>query len=106
MGHEAACELLATKTVVPEAARAVYSHCAVIEAPRGLPDGDYEVEFAGEVAITSLRNGAWMVGRILPHTYSEAASFYGRETAQPAPASDATERRASIRPKTTETPQA
>ena len=76
MGRETSCELLATKTVVPEASRAVYSHCAIIEAPSDLPDGDYEVEFAGEVAVTSLRGGSWMVGRILPHTYPEARQFY------------------------------
>jgi hypothetical protein len=82
MGREAACELLATKTVLPEASRAVYSHCAIIEAPSDLPDGDYEVEFAGEVAVTSLREGYWMVGRILPHTYSEVRSFYASESAR------------------------
>jgi hypothetical protein len=82
MGREASCELLATKTVVPEAVSAVYSHCAVIEAPRDLPDGDYEVEFAGEVAVVTLRGGSWMVGRILPHTYSEAATFYSEEVAR------------------------
>ena len=81
MGREAKCELLATKTVVSESTEPVYSHCAIIEAPKNLPDGDYEVEFAGEVAITSLRDGSWMVGRILPHTYSEAASFYAAESA-------------------------
>ena len=48
MGREAACELLATKNVVAEASRPVYSHCAVIEAPTDLPDGEYEVYFAGE----------------------------------------------------------
>jgi hypothetical protein len=82
MGREAACELLATKTVVPEASRAVYSHCAIIDAPSDLPDGDYEVEFAGEVAVTSLRDGCWMVGRLLPHTYSEAKSFYAAESSR------------------------
>jgi hypothetical protein len=84
MGREVNCELLATKTVVPEAPQPVYSHCAIIEAPRDLPDGDYEVEFAGEVAITSLHEGTWMVGRILPHTYSEAASFVAAESARSA----------------------
>lgn len=79
MGREAACELLATKTVLSEATRAVYSHCAIIEAPLDLPDGDYEVEFAGEVAVTSLRGGNWVVGRILPQTYSEAKTFYDQE---------------------------
>jgi hypothetical protein len=83
MGHEAVCELLATKTVLPEASRAVYSHCAIIEAPSDLPDGDYEVEFAGEVAVTSLRDGSWMVGRLLPHTYSEAQSFYAQGSIPP-----------------------
>ena len=79
MGHEAACELLATKTVVPEASRPVYSHCAIIEAPPDLPDGDYEVEFSSEVAITTLQNGCWMVGRVMPRTYAEAASFFASE---------------------------
>lgn len=83
MGREAACELLATKTVVPEATQAIYSHCAIIEAPLDLPDGDYEVEFAGEVAIASRRGGSWLVGRILPHTYAEAAAFYGKQLAGP-----------------------
>jgi hypothetical protein len=80
MGREAICELLATKMVLAEASRAVYSHCAIIEAPMDLPDGDYEVEFGGEVAVTSLRDGSWMVGRILPHTYSEAQTFYAEES--------------------------
>jgi hypothetical protein len=79
MGREAICEILATKTVLPEASRAIYSHCAIIDAPKDLRDGDYEVEFAGEVAVTSLHHGAWMVGRILPSTYAEAAAFYGAE---------------------------
>ena len=82
MGREAICELLATKTVLAEASRAIYSHCAIIEAPKDLPDGDYEVEFAGEVAVTSLHRGTWMVGRILPSTYAEAAAFYGAEAAK------------------------
>ena len=81
MGRESVCELLATKTVLSEATRAVYSHCAIIEAPLDLPDGDYEVEFAGEVAVTSLRGGSWLVGRILPQTYSEAKTFYAQESA-------------------------
>lgn len=76
MGHETACELLATKTISPETSRAVYSHCAIIEAPIDLPDGDYEVEFSGEVAITRKQGGSWTVGAVLPHTYQEAASFY------------------------------
>lgn len=76
MGHQAACELLATKTVSPEVARAVYSHCAVIEAPVDLPDGDYEIEFSDNVAITRKQNGAWTVGAVLPNTYQEAARFY------------------------------
>jgi hypothetical protein len=81
MGREAACELLATKTVLAEASRPVYSHCAIIEAPTDLPDGDYEVEFAGEVAVTTLREGCWMVGRILPHTFAETKSFYAAQAA-------------------------
>lgn len=76
MGHEVACELIATKSVTPEAARPVYSHCAIIETAADLPDGDYEVEFGGEVAITRRQNGSWQVGSILPHTYREVANFY------------------------------
>ena len=83
MGREAICELLATKTVLPEASRAIYSHCAIIDAPKDLPDGNYEVEFAGEVAVTSLHRGSWMVGRILPRTYAEAAAFYGTDPVTP-----------------------
>ena len=79
MGREAACELLATKTVVPEASRPEYSHCAVIEAPSDLPDGDYEVEFAEEVAITRLQEGSWQVARVMPRTYAEAATFFANE---------------------------
>ena len=79
MGHEAPCELLATKTVVPEASRPVYSHCAIIEAPATLPDGDYEVEFSGEVAVTRLQPGYWLVGRVMPQTYDEAASFFASQ---------------------------
>src|ERR1700680_214586 len=79
MGHQTPCELLATKTVVPEASRPVYSHCAIIEAPSDLPYGDYEVEFSGEVAITRLQEGGWLVGRVMPRTYAEAASFFASE---------------------------
>jgi hypothetical protein len=79
MGQQAPCELLATKTVVPEASRPIYSHCAIIEAPTDLPDGDYEVEFSGEVAITRLQGGGWLVGRVMPRTYAEAASFFASE---------------------------
>jgi hypothetical protein len=85
MGREAICELLATKTVLADASKAIYSHCAIIEAPTDLPDGDYEVEFAGEVAVTALRDGSWMVGRILPHTYQEAKTFYAEESARSTP---------------------
>jgi hypothetical protein len=79
MGRQAPCELLATKTVVPEASRPIYSHCAIIEAPSDLPDGDYEVEFSSEVAITRRQNGFWLVGRVMPRTYAEAASFFASE---------------------------
>jgi hypothetical protein len=79
MGREAACELLATKTVVLEASAPIYSHCAIIEAPSDLPDGDFEVEFSGEVAIVRLQHGSWLVGRVMPRTYEEAASFFASE---------------------------
>jgi hypothetical protein len=105
MGREAVCELLATKTVLPEASRAIYSHCAIIDSPKDLPDGNYEVEFAGEVAVTSLHAGSWMVGRILPRTLAEAAAFYATdatkavlpvETIEPRP--DARRTRAGRKP--------
>lgn len=76
MGRQAPCELLATKILTPESPRPAYSHCAVIEAPTDLPDGEYEVEFGDEVAATRLHNGCWTVGSPLPHTYAEAVSFY------------------------------
>jgi hypothetical protein len=79
MGHEAACEVLATKSVEPEASRPIYSHCAVIESPSDLPDGDYEVEFADEVALTRLQDGCWQVGRVMPRTYAEVAAFFANE---------------------------
>ncbi|HWG20752.1 MAG TPA: hypothetical protein VG225_09495 [Terracidiphilus sp.] len=102
MGREVGCELLATKTVLPDATRPVYSHCAIIEAPSDLPDGDYEVEFAGEVAVTSLHQGNWVVGRLLPHTYSEAAAFYAAEATRATATSAPEIRRQSVnRPKTT-----
>jgi hypothetical protein len=104
MGREAACELLATKTVVPDASQAVYSHCAIIEAPTDLPDGDYEVEFAGEVAVTSLHRGSWMVGRILPHTYSEAKTFYAEQGARSKTESGSRRPRAAARTPTPEDP--
>lgn len=76
MGHQAACELLATKSMTPESARPAYSHCAIIEAPMDLPDGDYEVEFGDNVAVTRKQGGGWIVGAVLPNTYQEAARFY------------------------------
>ncbi len=79
MGHEASCELLATKTVEADSKRPVYSHCAIIEAPKELPDGDYEVEFSGEVAVTALHEGSWLVGRVMPRTYAEAATFFASQ---------------------------
>ncbi len=79
MGHEAPCELLATKTVVAGASGPLYSHCAIIDSPTHLPDGDYEVEFGGEVAITRKQSGVWTVGAVLPHTYQEVAKFYASQ---------------------------
>jgi len=104
MGHQAPCELLATKTVVPEASRPFYSHCAIIEAPSDLPDGDYEVEFSGEVAITRLQDGGWLVGRVMPRAYAEAASFFAGEArrfaARPRkPQEDSPERKPLLKPK-------
>ena len=79
MGREAECELLATKSVVPGTSRPTYSHCAVIEAPIDLLDGDYEMEFADEVALTHLQDGSWQVARVMPRTYAEAATFFANE---------------------------
>ena len=79
MGRHCDCELLATKSVSPGNSRPTYSHCAVIEAPSDLPDGDYEVEFAGEVAVTRLQYGCWHVARVMPRTYAEAATFFANE---------------------------
>lgn len=79
MGHEAPCELLATKTVEGDASQPVYSHCAIIEAPVDLPDGDYEVEFFNEVAVTSRHRGSWVVARVIPKTYAEAANFFASQ---------------------------
>lgn len=75
MGRQENCELLATKTVSTETAQPVYSHCAIIEAPADLPDGEYEVEFGSEVAWTLRRNGSWTVGQTLPHSHSELTAF-------------------------------
>jgi hypothetical protein len=75
MGRQENCELLATKTIVPDTARPLYSHCAIIEAPSDLPDGEYEVEFAGEVASTMRQRGCWTVGQTLPHSHSELAAL-------------------------------
>jgi len=79
MGREAKCELLATKSVTPGASRPVYSHCAVIDSPADLPEGDYEVEFGQEVAITRLQDGCWQVARVMPRSYTEAAIFFANE---------------------------
>lgn len=79
MGRECTCEVLATKSVDPEARRPTYSHCAVIDAPTDLPDGDYEVEFSGEVAITRLQDGCWQVGNVMPKTCADAATFFANE---------------------------
>lgn len=79
MGRAAACEVLATKSVVPEATSPIYSHCAVIEAPADLPDGDYEVEFSGEVAIMRLQDGCWQVGSVIPRPYADAVTFFANE---------------------------
>jgi hypothetical protein len=79
MGHLSECELLATKSVVPGTIHPTYSHCAVIEAPSDLPDGDYEVEFAGELAVTRLQDGCWHVARIMPRAYAEAATFFANQ---------------------------
>lgn len=79
MGRQCECELLATKSVSLGASRPSYSHCAVIEAPSDLPNGDYEVEFEGEVAVTRLQDGCWHVARVMPRTYAEAATFFANE---------------------------
>ena len=79
MGRESACEVLATKTVDSDASHPTYSHCAIIDAPTDLPDGDYEVEFAGEVAINRLEDGCWQVGNVMPRTYADTATFFANE---------------------------
>ncbi len=79
MGRKSECELLATKSVLPGNSRPTYSHCAVIDAPSDLPDGDYEVEFESEVAVTHLQDGCWHVARVMPRTYAEAATFFANE---------------------------
>lgn len=76
MGREERCELLATKSALSSEERGpVYSHCAIIEAPADMPDGQYEVEFGGEVAYTERVNGSWVVGQTLPRTHEELISF-------------------------------
>lgn len=75
MGREERCELLATKNLFAEDGKPSYSHCAIIEAPADMPDGEYEIEFSGEVAYTRRFNGYWTVGQTLPHTPDEINSF-------------------------------
>lgn len=79
MGREERCELLATKSALAEDGHPAYSHCAIIEAPVDMPDGEYEIEFGGEVAYTRRFNGYWTVGQTLPHTHAELTSFINEE---------------------------
>lgn len=97
MGREVMCELLATKSVTPGASRPVYSHCAVIEAPTDLLEGDYEVEFGQEVAITRLQDGCWQVARVMPRSYTEAAIFFANEARRAAARKTARDILAKIR---------
>ena len=83
MGREARCDVLATNSVVPDTVRPTYSNCAVLGAPPDLPDGDYEVEFADEVGVTTLQNGSWSLARLLPRTAADAIALYSVKKHQP-----------------------
>lgn len=60
MGHEGACEMLAIRESQTGGGSPVYSRCSVIDAPAGLPDGDYTVAFDGLLVPTKKESGLWV----------------------------------------------
>lgn len=60
MGHHEPCEMLAIKESVSGTTREIFSRCSVIDAPQGLPDGDYVVSFNGYSVTARKEGGLWM----------------------------------------------
>ena len=60
MGQESACEMLALQETHPETRKPVYSRCSVINAPSGLPDGEYTVAFDVVVVAVHRQGGLWL----------------------------------------------
>lgn len=63
MGRSVPCELIAIRTALPgNSGEYQYSSCSVIKAPADLPDGDYQLRFAGHTTTVQRFNRSWLVG--------------------------------------------
>lgn len=60
MGLATRCEMLAMKEHPAEADKPLYSRCCVIDAPADLPDGVYQVTFAGHTVEARKEAGLWL----------------------------------------------
>jgi hypothetical protein len=60
LGRDSECEMLAMKDRAAGAARPVYSLCSVITAAPDLPDGEYTVEFDGQMVRARREGGLWL----------------------------------------------
>lgn len=62
VGCEVRCLLMATRSECADAENAIFTRCAILEAPLWLSDGYYEAVFCGQSAFLQRRNGIWSVG--------------------------------------------
>lgn len=63
MGREARCELMAWRET--SSTGRVYMRCSITRAPANLPDGSYQLFFAGHRVTTRKWEGHWLL-RYLP----------------------------------------
>jgi len=89
MGCEAECSLIATRSDNANPANAMFTRCAILEAPLWLPDGYYEATFIGQSAFLHRVNGVWSAG--VPWRHGQALAVEpverGRANAESAPGS-------------------
>lgn len=60
MNQRVTCSVSAIKVAVPGTDKSNYSRPRIIGAPLDLPDGTYELTFAGRALTVQRRKGAWI----------------------------------------------
>lgn len=60
MGRTARCEMLAMKEYLSPTSPPIYSRCCILDAPEDLPDGEYQVTFAGHRVSAHKEVGLWL----------------------------------------------